>query len=891
MRLPVDPRSRFADNVPMQRSRAPVIVVVFVIMALSGCNLGTGDVPDPDPGIPWSLAQDRARNISDVRYKLAFDLPAEAHVPITGRLTARFRLADASADLVFDFAPASDLDLLPGRDFVESVTSGGAEVEFRVANGHVIIPAREIAAGANEVELTFRAGDASLNRSAEFLYALFVPARAHTVFPCFDQPDLKARYTLELTVPTGWEAVSNAAETSREDAGGKIRIRYAETEPISTYLFAFAAGRFQVEEAERNGRTFRMFHRETEAEKVARNRDEVFDLHAAAMEWLEDYTGIGYPFGKFDFVLIPGFQYGGMEHPGAIFYRDNAMFLEESATQNQMLGRASTIAHETAHMWFGDLVTMEWFSDVWMKEVFANFMAAKIVNPSFPEVNHELRFLTAHYPSAYGIDRTEGTHPIRQELDNLNEAGSLYGAIIYQKAPIVMRQLERMIGEDAFRDGLRAYLGQFRFGNATWLDLVAAFDAQTDIDVAEWSRAWVEEPGRPIIRTELTLDDNGAVETLSFAQSDPQEGRSLRWAQQIEVLIGSGGEVRSLPVELRDERTDLPEAVGMAGPDFVLPTGGGLAYGDVILDEASRVYLVEHLPDLADPVTRGAAWVTLWEEMLGRRVAPSDVMDLALRALRREDTEQLVQLALGYVDSVYWRYLPPSEREALASRVENDLRAGIRRSSSSSLKSAYFSTFRSVVTTADGMAFLERVWRKQEEIPGLTLSEPDEASMAQQLAIRSHPGAEAILAEQLERIENPDRKERFEFVMPTLSQNIEDRQAFFAGLGAPYNRRREPWVLEGLRNLNHPLRSAEAEVYVLPALNELREVQETGDIFFPRNWVSAVLSGHNSRGVASDVRRFLANQEEDYPVRLRRIILQAADSVFRAAEILELGGD
>ena len=156
---------------------------------------------------------------------------------------------------------------------------------------------------------------------------------------------------------------------------------------------------------------------------------------------------------------------------------------------------------------------------------------------------------------------------------------------------------------------------------------------------------------------------------------------------------------------------------------------------------------------------------------------------------------------------------------------------------------------------------------------------------------RSHPEADAILAEQLERIENPDRKERFEFIMPTLSQNIEDRQAFFADLGDPYNRRREPWALAGLRNLNHPLRSAEAEVYVLPALNELREVQETGDIFFPRNWVSAVLSGHSSSSVASDVRRFLADQGEDYPVRLRRIILQAADSVFRAAEILEPSGD
>src|SRR5687767_543922 len=237
-----------------------------------------------------------------------------------------------------------------------------------------------------------------------------------------------------------------------------------------------------METAERRGRTYHMFHRETDAKKVDRNRETVFDLHASALDWLEQYTGMPYQFGKFDFVLVPSFQFGGMEHPGAIFYNAAAVLLDESATENQMLGRASLIAHETAHMWFGDLVTMRWFNDVWMKEVFANFMAAKIVNPSFPRVNHELRFLVANYPSAYSVDRTAGTHPIRQELANLNEAGSLYGAIIYQKAPIVMRQLERLLGEDTMRDGLRVYLKQFAFGNATWLDLIRVLDERTDRD-------------------------------------------------------------------------------------------------------------------------------------------------------------------------------------------------------------------------------------------------------------------------------------------------------------------------------------------------------------------------------------------------------------------------
>src|SRR5205085_11252477 len=195
----------------------------------------------------------------------------------------------------------------------------------------------------------------------------------------------------------------------------------------------------------RNGRELRMFHRETDAAKVARNREALFDLHASALAWLEEYTAIPYPFEKLDFILIPSFQFGGMEHAGAILYNASSLMLDPSATQSQLLGRASLIAHETSHMWFGDLVTMRWFNDVWMKEVFANFMAAKIVNPSFPEINHELRFLLANYPAAYDVDRTPGTNAIRQPLDNLKDAGTLYGNIIYDKAPIVMRHLEAIL--------------------------------------------------------------------------------------------------------------------------------------------------------------------------------------------------------------------------------------------------------------------------------------------------------------------------------------------------------------------------------------------------------------------------------------------------------------
>jgi aminopeptidase N len=622
-----------------------------------------------------------------------------------------------------------------------------------------------------------------------------------------------------------------------------------------------------------------MFHRETDAAKVARNRDAVFGLHASALDWLERYTGIPYPFAAFDFLLVPSFQFSGMEHPGAIYYNAASILLDESATEGQMLGRASLIAHETAHMWFGDLVTMRWFNDVWMKEVFANFMAAKIVNPAFPQVNHELRFLTAHYPAAYSVDRTAGTHPIRQELANLNEAGSLYGPIIYQKAPIVMRQLERLIGAERMQDGLRAYLGEFAFGNATWLDLIRILDERSELDLAAWSRAWVEEAGRPSIRTELSTDATGAIERLTFEQT----AAPFRWLQQMEVVVGTASGVRTIPVTLSGDRVDVHEARGLRGVRFVLPTGGGLAYGGFALDEGSRAYLLEQSPSLSDPANRGAAWVTLWEELLERRVEPAAFLEAALAALPREQTEQNVQLLTGYLDELFWRRLGANGRAAAAARVEAVLRAGIARAPSSSLKSTYFSAFRSIVTTAGGVGFLERVWRRQEKIPGLTLGEPDEATMALELAVRGLPDAAAILEDQRGRFTNPDRRARFEFVMPALSADSATRNQFFARLKDVANRRREPWVVEGLRYLNHPLRAEASRVHLQAGLELLQEIRDTGDIFFPKNWMDALLSGHATPDAAATVRRFL-DDHPSYPLRLRRVILQSADPLFRAAE-------
>ena len=843
------------------------LLICAGLMMMGGFSQSRPD-DAPGPGVALALAEGRAARVNNVRYELHFAVPAAQATPVTGRVTIRFDLKDASRPLALDFAAAPDA--------VTAGTLNGRNAKPEHVVDHLVIAPSDLRAGANEITLQFRSADAPLNRSAEFLYALFVPARARQAFPCFDQPDLKARYTLSLDVPENWEALGNGAQVASDKRGPSTTVRFGETQPISTYLFTFAAGRFTVETAERNGRQFRMLHRETDAAKVARNRDAIFDLHAGALTWLETYTGIPYPFGKFDFLLVPSFQFGGMEHPGSVYYNASGLLLDESATQNQKLGRASLIAHETAHMWFGDLVTMRWFNDVWMKEVFANFMAAKIVNPAFPEINHDLRFLYAHYPSAYDVDRTAGTNAIRQRLDNLDEAGSMYGAIIYQKAPVVMRHLEMLLGPAAFRDGMQEYLKAHAFGNATWTDLIATLDRRTPDDLAAWSRSWVEEAGRPTIRVNLKAQTE-ALESLELTQEDPNKNRGLLWTQPLSVGVG----YRRDGVGMKHRMTGATLRVlsRSAIPLYVLPNNDGVSYGDFVLDPASRAYLLQNLP--ADEVARGSALVMLWEEMVDGRIEPRDMFDALLKALPKERNELTIQRMLSYTQQAYWRWIPAAQRATSAATVEAIMRAGLDAATTPSLKSAWFNALRDMAQTGPTLSWLESVWRKTETVPGLVLAEPDFITLAQELALRGVPNSEAILTEQIARTQNPDRKERMQFVRPSLSADPSVRDAFFTQLKDPVKRRREAWVLEGLGYLHHPLRASAAEKHVGTSLEMLLEIQRTGDIFFPKRWMDATLSGHNNPAVAAGVTRFLEALPAGYPDRLRRIILSSADDLFR----------
>ncbi len=849
------------------------MLTAWLAFTMSACH---GEPVDTSPGVSLALARHRAATVSAVRYAVDLTVPPRRDVPVTGTVTVRFRLQHDRQPVVLDFTGPPD--------GVTAVTSRDRPVDYQLQDGHLVAPAAQLGDDEKELTIAFTAGDGALNRQEDFLYSLFVPDRASSAFPCFDQPDLKARFRLTLTVPAPWTAVANTAADAVESAGASTTYRYRETLPISTYLFAFAAGRFQVEEAARDGRVMRLYHRETDPRTLDRNLDAIFDLHADALSWLEGYTDIPYPFGKFDVVAIPSFQYRGMEHPGAILYRASTLFLDESATQEHRLDRASVIAHETAHMWFGDLVTMRWFDDVWMKEVFANFMAAKIVNPAFPELHHDLRFFLAHHPAAYQVDRTAGANPIRQELENLNEAGTLYGAIIYQKAPIVMRHLEQLIGEERMQEGLRRYLGDAAYGNASWSDLIATLDPLTEDDLATWSRVWVEEPGRPTIEARRTVGPDGQLADLAIVQTDPAGGGRL-WDQSLEVAIGTVDTVRLMPLRLRTAATDVPDARGLPADGFVLPAADGVGYGHIRLDPQSRDYLEAHVTLIADPVLRGVAWNALWESVLHQELAPSRFLDAAVAALASESEEQVVAQLLGFTRTAYWRFLTVEQRRERAAAVEQALWSGVLRSAPMSRKAAFFDAFTSVALSHQAIGRLERIWAQREGVAGLTIGERQQTAIAEALAVRGVPETAAILERQLERITDPDRRARFGFVMPALSPDAAVRDSVFESFRAIENREREAWVLDAMAFLNHPLRAEHAERYVRPGLELVTELQRTGDIFFPLRWLHTLLDGHASPAVAQTVRRFLEGRP-DYPPRLRGKIQQAADELFRAADIV-----
>ena len=869
-------------------------VPVLALLALSSC--GRADRTEyTATGVSKLLATYRYETLKEVRYNLTFRIDTGSNSPVEGTAVIEFERTSGREPLVIDFnVPAYHL---------RSVSVNGRQAEAALTNGHIMIDRDLLSKSYNRVEVSFRAGDLSLNRNDEYLYTLFVPDRASTAFPCFDQPDLKGRFTLTLDIPDSYRAMSNNPVVSADTTAGRVTLRFSETEPISTYLFAFAAGKFELVEREIEGVKMEMLHRESRPGYIENNTEAIFRLHFSALKWLEEYTQIPYPFDKFGFVLLPPFQYSGMEHPGSIFYRASSLLLESSPTLNEQLSRASLIAHETSHIWFGDLVTMKWFDDVWLKEVFAGYMSDKIVTPDFPSVNHDLRFLLSRYPAAYAVDRTRGTNPVIQELGNMKDAGSLYGAIIYNKAPIVMRQLEQLAGDEALRKALRIYLKEYSWDNARWDDLIAIIEKVTRKPLEEWSRMWVREAGMPLITPVVRREDAEMKEAvtdhavaeqpvtkqsyrISFREDDPA-GMLRHWPQTLQTMVITERDTLTGEVTPANKRSFLTTA---GEPICIIPDISGRAYGTFLFDSTTASYLPEHMNDFQDPLLRGILWINMYENLLNGTVSPATYYNTLFTALQTEGELQLRNYLAGRLGYVYWHQLSDSARAGYAPDAEAMIWQKLISAETASEKRQWFVLFRNVAVTERGLARLRDLWKSGElpegvvaDRPGsgpVRLGEDEQSGLALTLALRGHPEATAIISAQRDRFTTAERLQRFDFVLPSVSPDQAVRDEFFNSLRNPANREHEPWVLEALGYLHHPSVAHRSEHYILPSLELLEEIKSTGDIFFPGGWITTTLAGHHSAAARETVERFL-EERPDYPADLRLKILQAADHLFR----------
>ncbi len=713
-------------------------VLLFALSLFVMSSSIFAQTPPIEPGVSQELARWRAVRYSDVRYKLNLTLEKMSPV-LKGTMEIRVKLSEppASAGGQKDGgtptpetqvpSPASpqrgeippiilDWRKIKGHEeksTVSNVSVNGKAVSVSTNwppadaggsdyNEHLIL--RDgIVAGENVIKLDFTSpiltSGSAITRyvdkedGSEYIYSLFVPSDASSAFPVFDQPDLKARFSLAVELPYQWNVVANGRPLSypsdpQAPVEGQLKtISFEETQKISSYVFAFAAGNFDIfselpdekrpEKATEN-RLFgspdaaRVFVRKSQAAKFKPHAAEVFRLNREAVKYFEQYFDYKFPFPKYDLVLIPEFPFGGMEHAGATFLREASIIFPQEPTKNDLVSRATLIFHEAAHQWFGDTVTMRWFDDLWLKEGFATFTAYKALEKIMPEMNSWKVFYERIKQGAYQTDSTRGTTAIYQPIANLSAAKSAYGNIVYNKAPAFLRQAEFYLGEDKFQTAVQAFLKKHEFGNAGWEDLVKELGFASNNNLSNWAAIWVKHPGLPTFRLRFEDHRRGTNTTgrpgelkLVFTQSNrtPQpRSDSYTYGAQYEGPVWSealqfyyvlaDGKTRTEKLTLEKGDREIEEIWGynvgglesretkktLAPPKFVFTNYGDYGYGIFLLDEKSRDYVLKNIQNEKDPFLRAMMWGALWDSVREGELDPRVFVELVVKNLAEART-------------------------------------------------------------------------------------------------------------------------------------------------------------------------------------------------------------------------------------------------------------
>ena len=838
-------------------------------------------------GIPLSLARYRAERLRDVRYDLVLDVTESDTA--RGRVVLRFNRR-RPGDVIVDFRGPSLRRIRVNGQVV-------AKPEFNGA--HLRIPDSLTRAGENRIDAEFQAmvaaAGASIIRVKDpadgetYLYTLLVPSDANQLFPCFDQPDIKARVSLTLTTPRAWKAVANGARIRTDTTSRGVVHVFRETEPLSTYLVAFAAGPWAEFTASDSRRPITLFTRKSRVRDV--EADSIILANDRAVNWLEGYFASRFPFHKLDVVLAPAFPFGGMEHPGAIFYSEERFVFRERPTLPQRLGRTSTIYHEVAHQWFGDLVTMEWFDDLWLKEGFSTYMAAKMQDALDPGSQSWKTFYLRNKPAAYGVDVTEGTTPVFQRLANLDQAKSNYGAIVYNKAPGILKQLNHLVGDSAFRFGLQRFLRAHSYANATWRDLLSAIGAASGRDLSAWGDAYILRPGVPLLEQRLDVRDERIVSfDLIQRPARPISGPGP-WPIQLELIaVEEGGETTRIPLTVTAESTHVPELAGRPAPAWIFANSRDLAYALVLLDPRSTTSLERSIGAVDDSFQRAMLWGGLWDLVREAMLGPDRFIQLALRELPRETDEQLAGGILARLVRATTAYLGDVQREAFLPDIERTLLAGANDASRTyGIRKAHLDAYIRVASTGPATTALDDLL-DSTMVAGDSLRAPTRWALVTRLQILGAPSANDRLAAEVARDPTPEGARRA-FVASVARNDAGTKREFFRRYFSD-STLNEDWVTASLEAFNAIEAQTLTREYLPAALDSLGWIQKNRRIFFLGAWLGAFLDGQTSEEALLIVQSFLQSRTT-LPQDLRSKVLQAADELERTVRIrraFSLGG-
>ena len=707
-------------------------------------------------------AETRAAAISEVTYELALDLTKGAE-RYRGDCTIRFARSDDGATFL-DHTGAAIVSL-------EVNGSAVAEPEW---NGKRLTLAAELLAAENTVHIVYEneydhGGDGfhqftDPEDGEEYLYSNFEPYSAHRLFPGFDQPDIKATYAVNVTAPAEWEVIANNSEDSRESLDdGRVRHQFATTQQFSTYLFALICGPYHAFRDTHGEIALGFFARQSLVPHV--DAEELFEITKQGLGFFADFFGQPYAFGKYDQIFVPEFNAGAMENVGAVTFAEVFVF-RDPPTENQRLNRGEVILHEMAHMWFGDLVTMRWWNDLWLNESFATYMSYLAMVSATRFDSAWQTFNAGMKNWAYRQDQLVTTHPIAGEVADTDQTFLNFDGITYGKGAAVIKQLVATIGLEGFRAGMRIYFERHAFGNTTLVQFLDALQAGArsvgdERDLHAWAALWLETASLNTLAASWEVDGE-RVSALSLEQTAPADYPTLR-PHTVEVALAraedDGVVIEAVPAMIETANAEVPEGIGKLAPEFVFPNYNDHGFAKTALDDTSLGFVRAHLEEIDDPLLRQLIWQSLWNMVRDQQLRSTDYLTLAGAKIVNESDQELVESTIATMSASVSRYVP-EDQKLVAAHSAFELAWDVLSSiSDPDLQIIWARALFGLAISTPDIEHCGRLADGTLLVPGFTVDQDMRWSIAERYVAYGMPGAQARVDAERER-DPSDRGQR-----------------------------------------------------------------------------------------------------------------------------------